>query len=98
VKAEEYAILIRAFLNKEIPVHEFERRYLTIFKGESGDMDISLFRILDALFGAVDSYSPDCPPGEETAFLISEEQFRREATSALTKLVGYLETLPNDGV
>jgi hypothetical protein len=96
VKAEEYTTLIRAFLTKEIPVHEFESRYLTTFKGESGDMDMSLFRILDTLFGGVDSYSPDCLPGEETAFLISEEQLRREATSALTELLRYLETHPNN--
>lgn len=83
---EEYKQLIAAFLNHELPVEEFEARFLEAFKAEPEDIDDSLFLVLDALFGAVDSYWSGCAPGEETAFLISEDQLRREAREALARL------------
>jgi hypothetical protein len=81
-----YKALVRAFLDEQIPVEEFEARYLSAFKSETEVMDEPVYRILDTLFSAVDAYWIECMPGEETAFLISEDQLRREAAKALAEL------------
>ncbi|HEX6289923.1 MAG TPA: colicin immunity domain-containing protein [Herpetosiphonaceae bacterium] len=90
----EYKLLIHAFIERQISVEEFERQFLNAFKSESEGMDMQLFCILDALFGAVDSYWHECLPGQETAFMISEEQLRREAAKALL-LINELEGATN---
>jgi hypothetical protein len=83
---EQYQSLIAAYVDGALPTEDFEREFLRAFKAEPAEMDGELFRVLDDLFGAVDAYSPDCRPGEETAFLISEDRLRREATHALDRL------------
>lgn len=38
----------------------------------------TFLKILNGVFGAVDSYWNECLPGQETAFEISEQQLRKE--------------------
>ena len=90
---KEYKALIGEFLNKILSAREFQARYMAAFSAETGSMDASLFWILEALFEEVDAYSPRILPGQETAFLISEEQLRHEARKALARL----EHLEQDG-
>lgn len=80
--AERYRAMIAAFLGGALPADRFEGEYLHAYKVEPADMDDDLFHILDRLFGAVDAYRPDCEPGRETAFSISEDGLRREAQGA----------------
>jgi Bacterial self-protective colicin-like immunity len=49
-------------------------------------MDAQVFRILEKLFSDIDSYSPECQEGTETAFEISEPELRRQAAKALSDL------------
>ena len=83
---DQYRSMIAAFVAGTLSAGRFEQQFLQAFKTEPTGMDEALFRILDELFGAVDAYSPDCRPDEETAFLISEESLRREAAHALERL------------
>jgi hypothetical protein len=89
MQIEKYKRMIEAFLRNEISAQEFEAQYIDTFLAESRDMNDSLFQILDTLFWAVDSYSPDCIPGQETAFIISEKRLREEAREALARLVAF---------
>jgi hypothetical protein len=82
--------MIRAFLDRQLPVEEFERRYLAAFKEEPAGMDEELYSILDSVFGAVDAYWPECQPGQETAFEISEQRLREEVSAALVRLDRWL--------
>jgi hypothetical protein len=82
----EYEALIRSFLNHELSPDLFEQRYLAAFKAEPGGMDEALYQILETLFESVDAYWPECQPGEETAFQISEAQLRRDAAQTLSRL------------
>lgn len=82
----KYETLIRAFVSHELPVEDFERRYLAAFKAEPGGMEHTLYQILETLFESIDAYSPDCQPGQESAFEISEQQLRQDAQQALARL------------
>ena len=52
------------------------------------------FEMLDALFAAVDSYSPNCKAGSETDFEISEAELRRYAAKSLRALRRLRESVP----
>lgn len=82
----EYEALIRSFLNHELSPATFEQRYLAAFKAEPGGMDQAAYQILETLFESVDAYWPECQPGQETPFQISEVQLRRDAMQTLTRL------------
>lgn len=82
----EYEALIRAFLDHDLAPEEFERRYLAAFKAEPGGMSQTLYQILETLFESVDAYFPECQPGQETTFEISEVQLRHDAAQALARL------------
>lgn len=91
----EYRNLIQAFVDEAIPAKEFEARYLAAFKSEPGGMSPQLYSVLEKLFEDVDAYWEDCPPGQETAFIISEQRLRQEAKKALELLNHFLaSTLP----
>lgn len=83
---EEYRSMIADFLSQRISVSEFERSYLDAFKSQPDDMDETITRVLSTLFTSVDAYSPDCLPGEEGPFSISEHQLRKDALDALQRL------------
>jgi hypothetical protein len=82
----EYAALVRDFLAGSTSVGEFERRYLARFKAEPSGMAPAVFDILNELFCDVDCYSPECRPGQEDAWNITEETLRRRAAHALTRI------------
>jgi hypothetical protein len=86
----KYKEIMEDFLNKKISADEFQIRYLKNFKEWNDKMDWNLFKILNEVFEAADCYSPDCLPGQETAFEISEQQLRRKVADALAKLNKYL--------
>lgn len=83
---EDYQFLIQSFIDGSLPIQEFETQYLAAFKAETASMNPVLFQVLDELFSDVDAYSPDCPAGKETAFIISEARLRQRASAALEKL------------
>ncbi len=82
----DYEALIEPFLARTISASEFEDRFLRTFKREPGGMDTKIFEVLDKLFSDVDSYSPDCLEGKNTAFAISEAELRKSAEKALGDL------------
>jgi hypothetical protein len=86
VVAYKYKKLMEDFINEVIPVKDFERQYLKIFKNETVRMNDTLFEILNGVFEAVDCYWHECQPGQETAFEISEQQLRKEVNEAIVKL------------
>jgi hypothetical protein len=83
---ERYSSLLRAYLDGQLSTEEFERRYLDAFKSEAEGMSAELFSILDGLFSDVDSYSSECPTGQETSFVISEPMLRRQVALALARI------------
>ena len=82
----KYMALIRAFLDGSLTAAEFESRYLATFKGEQARLRAPVFDVLQQLFSDVDAYSPDCSPGQESAFVISEARLREQAAAALRRL------------
>lgn len=84
--AYKYKRLMEDFINEIITVEDFERDYLYTFKNETERMGNTLFEILNGVFEAVDCYWHECLPGQETAFVISEQQLRKEVSGALVKL------------
>ncbi|MGH2351044.1 MAG: colicin immunity domain-containing protein [Chloroflexota bacterium] len=83
---QKYESLIHAFLQGTVSAGEFERRYLATFKAEQAPLSPPVFDVLEQLFSDVDAYSPDCRPGEESEFVISESHLRRAAAAALAEL------------
>ncbi len=83
---EQYKILITNFIAGKISVDEFQNRFLISFKTEPGGMKKCYYRILDKLFGAVDSFWHECLSGDESAFEISEDELRRIAQKSLEEL------------
>lgn len=84
-----YLALVERFLDGTITAEEFEKAFLNSFKAEPASLDNELYKILDKLFGAVDSYWHECEPGSETAFEISEDALREASSSALVQLKQY---------
>jgi hypothetical protein len=87
--ATDYQELIRAILERRMPIEDFEARYLAAVKAEPGGMESGLYEIVQDLFDAVDAYSPKCSAGDETPVVISEVRLRREAREALDRLKRY---------
>jgi len=81
-----YTALIRTFVRGELPVAAFERQYLAAFKVEPAQLPVALYNLLEQVFSDVDAYSPNCLPGQETAFVISEVRLREQAAGALLAL------------
>jgi Bacterial self-protective colicin-like immunity len=82
----EYQELIQTFVDQTLSIQDFEARYLEAFKSQPEGMHPKLFAVLDQFFADVDAYSPNCLPGEETAFCISESSLRQRAIDALKQL------------
>lgn len=78
--------IIQSFLEYRISVEMFEKSFLETFKTDLSTLSPDAFEILNSLFESVDAYDADCSVGEETAFLISEAQLRKDAKIALQKL------------
>jgi hypothetical protein len=90
VNAKDYKDLIQTFLDGNLPIGEFETRYLAAFKNEPGEMDKQLFLILEDLFEDLDAYSPIWTQEDESPIRITEQRLRQEAVKALAQLEEYL--------
>lgn len=90
MKLTEYKSLIQLFLERSIPIQEFESRYLTAFKAESA-MAEQPFEILEELFESVDAYSPLWAADEKNLLKLTENDLRQEAAKALEKIKQYLQ-------
>ncbi len=82
----KYKRLLESFLDQQISVAEFETAYLKAVKTDPADISDKLYQILQELFWAVDSYSPECQVWTETAFMISEQKLRQVTRQTLSKL------------
>ncbi len=97
----KYKRLLESFLDQQISVAEFETAYLKAVKTDPADISNELYQILQELFWAVDSYSPECQIWSvtltsanqilskieaETAFTISEQKLRQVTQQTLSKL------------
>src|SRR5262249_2521414 len=80
----EYKDLIRLFVNRLIPVADFERRYLRMFKDDPAIRSENEYEILNRLFGDIDAFSADPELRSERG--LDEEQLRAEADAALDAL------------
>ena len=90
----QYASLLKAFLVEEISVGEFQVKYINMFKAENRELDPSLFAILDALFGDVDSLVLDSElmaelESQNPDFYLDEAALRRRVSLAYEKLLGF---------
>jgi len=71
-----YRWLLDQFLNRAMPVNEFQTTYLNRFKREE-PMGEPLFSLLDELFGDVDSFTTDeVLLAENPRFYLDETQLR----------------------
>ena len=83
---EEYKQLILSFLSHEISVSAFETRYLSAMKSQECGMGREVFFILQDLFEDVDAYTHYWPPPPDLHYVISEDELRHEAQTALDAL------------
>ncbi|MCB9996613.1 MAG: hypothetical protein H6869_09275 [Rhodospirillales bacterium] len=80
--------LIEKFLEREISVSEFERRYLDMFQDESIPIEEDpLFSLLEWLFFEVDAYT-DLPLEQDEVIddYIDEDQLRQSAAKILDEI------------
>lgn len=92
--ATQYVSLLKGFLAGEISAEEFQAKYIGMFKAEDREFDPSLFVILDALFGDVDSFvlNPELMAELESqnpGFYLDETALRRKVSSAYEKLLSF---------
>ena len=85
----DYKLLLEQFLTSAISVEKFQETYLDRFKNE-GPLDEPLFKLLDELFGDVDSFTSDPQLlAENPGFYLDEAGLRekvRRIMSHLSKL------------
>lgn len=82
----DYGSLLGQFLNGEIPVEEFQVTYLDCFKNE-GQLDAPTFRLLDELFGDVDSFTTDQQLlAENPGFYVDEARLREKVRNVANRL------------
>jgi len=65
---------------------EFETRYLAAMKSQEVDLGREVFFILQDLFEDVDAYTHFWPPPPDLHYVISEDELRQEARTALAAL------------
>lgn len=82
----KFVELMDNFIERRMSANDFQAQYLKMFKESDARLDSTLFGILNDVFEAVDCYWHECPPGQETAFEISEQQLRTEINESLVKL------------
>ena len=90
----QYVSLLKGFLAEEISVEEFQAKYIDMFKAENRELDPSLFAVLDAVFGDVDSLvlNPELMAELESqnpGFYLDETALRRKVSLAYEKLLGF---------
>ena len=93
--ATQYVSLLKSFLAGETSAEEFQAKYIDMFKAENREFDPSLFVILDALFGDIDSLvlNPELMSELESqhpGFYLDETALRRKVSLAYDKLLGLI--------
>lgn len=88
---EQYRDLIRSFVAGEMPVSDFERRYLAACKAETEQAPVPIDDVLNELFFDVDAYDPTVSKGEAPCDWISEKTLRERAAAALHEIEEYLQ-------
>lgn len=84
---EEYKRLIKVFVDGAISAREFRTRFVDTFLREPDIMMEELFWILQDLFEDAEALRQDWqPPGVLEGVLISEDELRQEAQTALDAL------------
>ncbi len=81
-----YEILLKQFLDDAISIEEFQAAYCERFKNE-GRLDEPLFKLLDELFGDVDSFTTDQKLlAENPGFYLDEARLREKVQSTVSRL------------
>jgi len=97
--ATQYVALLKGFLAEGMSAEEFQARYIDMFKAENREFDPSLFAILDALFGDVDSLAlnpelmAELEP-QNPGFYLDETALRRKVSLAYEALLGFGVAFP----
>ena len=88
---QDYADLMRDFVEGAITAQEFEALYLRRFKEEKRSLDEWTYRILDEVFGHVDAFRADEAlfrrlDKENPGWPLTAEQLRSKVGDALARL------------
>ena len=85
----EYRELLERFVRHEIDIDSFQRSYFDKFKNDPREMDETVFRILDTLFGDIDSFTTDASLlQKDPAFYLDEAGLRKRVVQATEQLSG----------
>ncbi|MGI2326751.1 colicin immunity domain-containing protein [Planococcus sp. YIM B11945] len=82
----KYRDIMEKFIEGKLSADDFQTLYLKIFVEWDDRLNVEEFEILNGVFIAADCYWHECFSGQETAYVISEEQLRKEVNEALEKL------------
>jgi hypothetical protein len=85
MKLSPYINLIRSFLNGEIAVTDFERRYMRLFKDDNTKWSQTEYEVLNELFSDIDAFCAD--PRLRRSGDLDEPQLRKKSEIALKKLL-----------
>lgn len=92
MEAEWYYALIRDFLDGRISTAEFETRFFIAYKAEKLSMDRNVYRLLETVFGALDSYWEGwTPQDEQPPVRITEKTLRKEIQRVSSQLENYIQ-------
>jgi hypothetical protein len=89
--ADKYLPLMSKFISGEMSVVDFQTSYLSLFKNESERLDSASFKILDMLFGDIDSFVLDSGlraelESQNPGFYLDELTLRRRVADACEDL------------
>ena len=87
----KYLSLMGKFISGEMSVVDFQTSYLDLFKNESEQLDSASFKILDVLFGDIDSFVLDSElraelESQNPGFYLDELTLRRRVADACEDL------------
>ena len=81
-----YIALMSGFVEGDIPVEQFVKRFIAAFK-EEDSIPQEYFDVLDSVFADADSYSADVElRAENPEFYIDEDQLRESVRAARENL------------
>lgn len=81
---DDYVALMTTYLTRQISAHDFERRYLDLFRDDATERPEPPFRVLNDLFFAVDAFCLD--PALRDAHDLDENQLRASVRAAIHAL------------
>lgn len=82
--SNKYISLITSFVDGNLPVCDFEKQYLDMFKNEAGTLTEVQYDALDFLFSSVDAFCADDDLRDDDD--IDEKQLLEDARITLSKL------------